>query len=313
MWMHYGYSPFGHVGRICSFFFILSGFLVTVKGPLLFNYKKYIIKKFIHIYPLAWLAIFFSVFIRHNSPNVNIIPHLLLLQSWIPTDNGLYFTFNVPAWFLSSMLFCSLLSPFISNWIKNKTDNKLLLYGVITLLILTLSIFLFSNISNRGYRVYFMYVNPVIRLMEYFMGMCLGLVYYRKNIINLKQDPVKSGYKFSALFTIMELLLISVLLYYSTIGSYSYYILLPLIALFAVQKGFISKILSLKPFQFLSVFSFEIYMIHHSFIGPFWAGNNISLYRNVIVYSIFVIIISYLSRRYLLQRVENSLSKRLLQ
>lgn len=90
-----------------SFFFILSGFVLSLsyKQKVLsndFNQKKFYKKRFLRIYPLHILILFFYVFLSiiFQEPIANffnwitkLIINILLLQSYIPIST-VYFSFS---------------------------------------------------------------------------------------------------------------------------------------------------------------------------------------------------------------------------
>lgn len=121
-----------------TFFFILSGFMtykslsrkeinIKLKNSIKFTINK--IKKF---YPLHIIILLFILVINFKYGNnikriILSIPNILLLQSFIPIES-IYFGFNAVTWYLSSLMFCYLLSNIYAYFIKNLIKNISILY-----------------------------------------------------------------------------------------------------------------------------------------------------------------------------------------
>lgn len=113
-------SFFRHGGLGVPFFFVLSGFIMAyVYDNNAFSIKDFLIARVFRILPLYWFVLFLAIafelckyfastyfhmsfgtqaFSGHNEVK-EILPNLLLLQSWLPhTDSS---SFNFPSWSLS--------------------------------------------------------------------------------------------------------------------------------------------------------------------------------------------------------------------
>ncbi|WP_395040723.1 acyltransferase family protein [Helicobacter sp.] len=111
---------FRHGGLGVPFFFVLSGFIMAyVYDNNAFSIKDFLIARVFRILPLYWFVLFLAIafelckyfastyfhmsfgtqaFSGHNEVK-EILPNLLLLQSWLPhTDSS---SFNFPSWSLS--------------------------------------------------------------------------------------------------------------------------------------------------------------------------------------------------------------------
>lgn len=95
-----------------TFFFILSGFSITLGYRdrflnVYFNYKSFLIKRFVKLIPLHWLMLAVVAVLYFRS-FANLIPeffaNLFLVQSWIPLENY-YLSFNSVSWYLSDTFF----------------------------------------------------------------------------------------------------------------------------------------------------------------------------------------------------------------
>lgn len=182
VFMHAGMQFIGTGWLICTFFFILSGFLY--KHPK--SISAYIKKKLLKTFPLYWICLLLYFFLFGFNVKLDVIPHIFLLHAYIPSisENALtsenfiptqyYFKYLGPSWFLSSLLFCYLVAPLLYKlFFKIKRENILTI-----LLILFLFIILLRNYSSYiipdGYGVWAFYISPYFRVFEYALGMLLG-------------------------------------------------------------------------------------------------------------------------------------------
>ena len=167
--MHIQMPIFGQGNLLCTFFFILSGFLYVQPSDLKVYYKK----KFIKIFPFYWLCIILYFILLHRSVNWNIIPHLFLVHSIVPSpvNEAYFFKYIGVAWFLSSLLFCYVVSPFLGPVMKRIKGNLNVVF--IAVLVLAMVLFRSSKIIPIDYRVWFFYISPFWRLLEYILGIAL--------------------------------------------------------------------------------------------------------------------------------------------
>ena len=129
---HCGQTICGGGGELCSFFFIISGFLYKYNP----NYWQYLKNKILKIFPIYYICMILlllgKTYTGHLHIGWDIIPHLLLIQSWLPqfVDSGVYYI--GPAWFISSLFFCYLLSPFCYKFVMSRNKPVIiLLLGVL--------------------------------------------------------------------------------------------------------------------------------------------------------------------------------------
>ena len=107
-----------------SFFFVLSGFILTYNyadtfrnGVSLVNYRRFVWDRLTKIYPVHVLALLLVMPIAVLSPNLPLdwraLPfHLLLLQCFWPAPTPPFHEyFNVPSWSISCEWFFYLLAP----------------------------------------------------------------------------------------------------------------------------------------------------------------------------------------------------------
>lgn len=253
-----------------EFFFILSGFVLAHSN---INKEKnsfgaFVRSRALRIFPLHIAILFFLIMVelskllaeRHGlSFNTQaftadkgykeIIPNLLLLQSWTKFTYNL--SFNTPAWSISIEFYTYLI--FYMTLSAGKT------WGAITWAALSIAMFLITFTGSN------VIVSEVSRGVScFFLGSLCYLIYSKaKFYINRIDD--------NFMFTILEFMLISSIVTVLTIKpEYKYPIAVTLFAfsifIFSFERGFVSKILSTRGFVHLGKLSYSIYMTHASII-----------------------------------------------
>ena len=279
-----------------SFFFILSGFVMTlgyenkvIKN--LFDYKSFVKRRLIRIFPLNLFCLILYLTIpltrdvvSHQfkmSSYFSIIPDALLVQSWIPLKS-IYFSGNSVSWFLSSLLFCYLLFPFVIKRISSR-------FGKYYLLFVFLSYFTIIQFIEGDKIHALIYINPLFRVVDFIIGVSL-CHYFDEN--KLKKIKIHETMIYSnnvgcraillqrLVFnrtgrTILELgavtLCIVILwlsLYIPERYNYASLWWIPSVLLIVIlvdssrQYGFLSILLNRQSFFFLGSISFAFYMMH---------------------------------------------------
>lgn len=158
---HGGYILWGEGDEICSFFFVLAGFLYQPKP-----YVPYLWGKVRKFYPFYLLCIGLFFLLNPAELRWSLLPHLLLVQSWIPTPVAFYFSYVGVAWFLSSLMFCYLCFPLLARQVKRCPP----LFVVLPVVVLALV----QMVDFGAMNVWMKYVNPLYRLLEYTAGYALA-------------------------------------------------------------------------------------------------------------------------------------------
>lgn len=272
--------------RSMGFFFALSGFLtgysrgkyenepLTLNAVLSNTWKK--VKRF---YPLYFFTNFFMLIYTTLPVDIasfnfstlsfyfwNFLKHAFLLQSWF--SNG-YYMFNGVGWFLSTILFLSLLNvPTI--WLIKRIETKSnyrLSKELLALGFVLLSVIYCFALRNCNSYDFWMHIFPPSRIGEYLGAVALG------SIFESRQDKLKSYLnkkKFSATLLEISALFIWMASVYLFKPQYywtqrivhwifpNYY----LIFVFAIGEGAISKIFKNKWLIYAGDLSFEFYIIH---------------------------------------------------
>ncbi len=259
--------------RACELLFVISGFLVGLKSfykpvPATWDQSvRYVLKKLYRFWPLHFittvlLLIFYYKPFSVGQLYIGLIS-LSMLQAW-SNNPGIYFNCNGSMWFLSALLFCYLLSPKLSKLIKKGKIFSLTAFAVVFLV--RFSIDLFKSMYPESLTID-THVSPIIRCMEYLMGMMMVpcFVYIKEcseRFINRNR---------LILFTLCEFFVwgggIYLLIRYTNLWK-SVYVLAfcPLVFVFALNEGLISKLLSIKPVRWFSIIQLEFYILHQVII-----------------------------------------------
>ena len=160
-----------------AFFMILSGFVMSFgyekKVQLVsFNYQSYITKRLIRVYPLHLLClsgfIIIHLFSLSVEQSVELLPNLLLLQSWIPVKS-FYFSGNAVSWCLSCMMFFYLVFPFLIKGLNKYSTRTICMIGFPILAAYSLALFTIPD--DWGHPL--LYISPLFRLLDFALGILL--------------------------------------------------------------------------------------------------------------------------------------------
>lgn len=173
-----------------------------------------------------------------------IIPNLLLLQSWLPFSNSL--SFNYPAWSIS-VEYCLYMIFFVTLFFRN--------FKSIMWLIISLCAFVAIFLQHSS--------DPMRGFSSFFAG---AVTYF---IFKNTQYKIINFNKYC--FWILEISLILLMIFLLSMQSFSHkdiimnLLFVFVIFVFAFEKGIVSKILKASFFKLLGKLSYSIYLTH-SFI-----------------------------------------------
>lgn len=288
--------PFGHLA--VTFFFILSGVVSYYSNDKIQNislsssikYYKNKIKKFYLVYLLTiilGLIVNYTVFSRYNLSKkiLIILSNVTLTQAFIP-NSDYYFSLNGVGWYLSSLVFCYLVFN-MYNYYLNKINISPIII-IVTLWVIQALISL--AIINLSYDTtqWIIYINPIMRSINFLMGMLLAKIFINKRQKNITEDINYSKFEIIICVLFVVIYINSVFIPRAFIWSVYYSpIIMLIIYIFSFEKGAISKILGKNIFVKLSAVSFEFYMIHQLIINICW--NVIRYNRLIIAFSAIII------------------------
>ena len=252
-----GIEPFD-AGGDCgvAFFFILSGFVVSLGygrqvGEGTFRFSRFIMRRLVKLYPLHLLCLVFFLAVNVSAIDYRALLNLFLLQSWVP-EVDVDFSCNSVSWFLSSLFFCYLAFPFVYKHVSIK-----LTIGVLLLYVLVAYLTPYDEVNAV------LYVNPLVRFVDFYIGMVLYRYYERGYGLGhpTAWECLVLVCLFMALaaYPLVDAKLRNAPLYWL--------VLVPLVLVFAKGEGAVSSVLRTKPMLMLASLSMPVYMIHQMAIG----------------------------------------------
>lgn len=274
-----------------SFFFVLSGFILTYvyhDRLTTSSIKKFYFTRWARIWPLHIVCLLLSLSLAFKYwvqlPDFwgKFLTTSFLVQSWIP-DTSWSFAINGVSWSISTEMFFYLMFPLFlvggqkKFWIK----YTCLLAGT---LILVPTITWFSHFDSLAHIDFYRmaHTNPLLRLPEFCTGMAIGWIY-------LNRSKLESRYLNRSIWTdsIAEIGCLGMIVGYQWLIRHFYVVaqlrnaewggpfvggwfnfscgclfFAVIIYVFSRSQGVISRLVSTKPMVFLGEVSFAFYMIH---------------------------------------------------
>lgn len=262
----------GYIG--VTFFFLLSGFLLSYRyfdgfqKPKLFSPGKFFAKRISRIYPLHVITLLTSIPLSFDNSALGItaarfLSNLFLVQSFIPKWDY-FFTYNWVSWFLSDFMFCILMFPlFMFAFAKLRVSGKAKSLSVMLLIWLS-AIFMISLGFQKDNVYWFYYISPYMRLVDFILGMLLGVVFLGKVRDKKNLNTMRCTYR-----EIASIGFLMLLIYLSpgtpTAFSWSLFFapgLVFVIYTFAKSEGIFSRILENNILIKLGELSFAFFLIH---------------------------------------------------
>ena len=117
-----------------------------------------------------------EIFLNQRAFSLDMISHLLLLQTYYPMPEvsydvvPFYYEYLGVSWFISCLFFCYILSPFIHRLLEGARKEVLIL---LLIALITIECVYLSLDIPAEYQKWCFYVSPYNRLLEYATGMVL--------------------------------------------------------------------------------------------------------------------------------------------
>lgn len=273
-----------------SFFFVLSGFILThaYQGRAMPKLKIFLWARFSRLWPVhffaivllyvliprgvdtfdgpgifsRWVVLFFNLTLSHS-----LFPYLEYIFSW-----------NAVSWSISTEFCFYLVFPLLVGGIRFNWAWKLVL--AVAVACAFVAFLHFMNVpagsGNEEINLQFAtYANPIMRIPEFVLGMATWVIWdrylRRRQLSKLAWTVVEAlaigttiAWMFIVFPQVMGMLNSSIL---SATGSA--WILAVLIACMASGKGYIGSALSLRFVVFLGEVSFSVYMLHQIILKVF--------------------------------------------
>ncbi len=160
-----------------SFFFILSGFVLTWGGKEGKSKSTFYRRRFARIYPsyatvLITALIFPFPSVPVHSPHTTILT-FLLLQSWSLHNDVLIYAVNPPSWSLSCEAFFYMGLPLYKDILARIKDAQLIVIGIMAFIIMAALAFHGSRPNTNWSQIVFTY--PLPRLAEFLIGVIAAI------------------------------------------------------------------------------------------------------------------------------------------
>jgi peptidoglycan/LPS O-acetylase OafA/YrhL len=272
-------QPFAHdhaLGQAgVGFFFLLSGFILTYTYSGALNtyasVLRFYVARFARVYPaylvsialaLPVVALYGSLAWDKSSPAVRadaLIAQVLAVQAWFPREE-FYLGINSPAWSISVEAFFYALFPLLIRSLSRSFANASA-RAVFVMAALTWACAAVVFAIPHHADVWTTYIFPPIRLVDFVVGMLLGMAFLR-------------GYRLPGSATAWEIAAVcaiaAAVVAIPHVPAGLQYSLWPLpfwaalIAIVALRGGAISRLLSHPAFVRLGEISYAFYLVHLS-------------------------------------------------
>ncbi len=301
-------------------FFILSGFVLfhtykNISLTSIVDIKKYYLKRLIVILPLYFLtAIFYILFLGKETWSQDLLLFPIETLGIQSVFNSLFnISHNGGTWFVSCILICYLLYPFIQEIMKQlKRKDKIIILCV------CIFILLYSPFIVRGFKISNIYSNPFFRCLEFFIGILLCSLKEDEKCFSSKLwgNPILVLLEFAVLIAGVTLGVRSG----KGVGDYMLYnlIALPMFSLITISMSSMNKVPlgDTKIFSYLVKISYAFFLAQY-FVWPLvmeFNGlvNNTNNILTIMICFILCLAISILGHELFEKPIQSLMRKKLL-
>lgn len=268
-----------------SFFFVLSGFILTYAYPSLPDRRstaRFLAARIARVWPAHVFAFCVAVALGLGDGRPGIgLANIAMVHAWVPAT-GWFFSYNAVSWSISTEFFFYLAFPvliagFRTNWWWKIALAALVVLGAVTLCERG-SIAPYANANpSTVNRAGILYISPVTRLFEFVLGM-LTANFWRRGVTSALSRPAMATLTelgcvvlciaavafFSAKAFLTTSFGINWTTYLGHAGAAPAFALL--IFVFASQRGMISKLFTRPIAVVLGEISFSAYLLHQLMI-----------------------------------------------
>ncbi len=309
-----------------SFFFVLSGFILTYVHPRLAPGQRapFLWARLARVWPAHLSAFLLLVgifgFARGNAAgplSASVVAaNLSLLQAWIPLRR-FFFSFNGVSWSVSVEAFFYLTFPFLLHHLERTWFLKLpfaLLCAVGLVNVANAWQLPLLDETSQGLTMEaLVYINPLARWFEFVLGMTAALAWRR---IDMR---VRFGPWTGTMLEVAGIVMVAVMMYATSTlawaaerrpwigpagalwllhGGFSAPCFAVLIVVMALDRGLVSRCLGLRGPVLLGEISYSIYLIHFTLLRCYWdnlpAFASFPGWLSYGVYWMLLLLISYL-------------------
>ncbi len=328
-WQALGVSTFNFGANGVSFFFVLSGFILTYVYPKVPPTWTFYRKRLARIWPIHIATFLVSaLFLSHPAPGIAVPLNILLLHAWLPIGSVVY-SFNAVSWSVSVEHFFYLCFPRIAR-AQRIAPYLLLTVLVAIILVVAANRYWFSPTNLPGFGwLHVILQHPFSRIIEFVVGMAVGRFF-----LNHLQQPPKIITKYPHLVEILAVaglilghIITTQLALAAAKHSDSWLLgqglstwlfqlgMLPAFAgcilVFAYARGFISRLLSIPFLVLLGEISYSTYMLHQlvlAFAVKYAAVTHLGLVLTLTIVTLITYLASYITWRLIEQPCRRLLS-----
>ncbi len=239
----------------------LSGMVNAMHQPSPMGYGRWIAARLRRILPLHWLTLAAMV---AGGAGVGwpLLLNALLLHAWVPSL-GVCYGYNTMSWFLSALLPCYLLLPWLCRAL-GRVPVKAQVAALAALLVAEGAWLL--TLPAGGFAVWAAYVAPPVQLVNFAAGVVACNVWRAL-------PPVRVSARRASAIELAIFAVLAALAWITHTGPlparlgppYSLWALLVAMVAFAALSrsgGVLTRLLSSRPMQWLGGISFEMFMLH---------------------------------------------------
>jgi peptidoglycan/LPS O-acetylase OafA/YrhL len=283
-WVEQGtWLPFV-LDQAVGFFFVLSGFILTYVHPELPTRSarlRFLQARIARIWPahVAALALLLVLLEKHGDFGTGgaragvALLNVSLLQAWVPI-RPVYFSYNDVSWSISTELGFYLLFPWLVQRLRTTWWWKL---AGTALLVLALAQLCSSLDLSSNTTAGLVYVHPLARLFEFTLGMCTALLFDRWGPRLAIGTGAATALEAAALVAMLANMRWSARVIYGwqaagwigdglatwlVHGGFCCLSFAAVVLVFAIGRGWLSRLLSLRPLVLLGEISFAMYLLH---------------------------------------------------
>ncbi|MDE6321881.1 MAG: acyltransferase, partial [Muribaculaceae bacterium] len=154
-----------------TWFMTLSGFVLSAAYSDRINridIRQFIIRRFKRIAPIYYFSLFMMLAIYYHATGLKaLVASLLMIQSWF-SESRIFISLNWPSWFISDLMFCSLL--FIP---LNRLFTKQRKWLWLVIAIGVIAYFTTVAVTPADMTLYWIYIFPPMQLASFVAGMLL--------------------------------------------------------------------------------------------------------------------------------------------
>lgn len=286
---------------LVSYFFVLSGFLLTVSTNTKSEGQRrsqFWINRIARVCPLYWFALVVSLIVLffENLRDTDmfttdyfftsVLTNIFLLQSWFP-DKAL--SINYPAWSLSVEAFLYLLFPFLYQSLIGRSTFKICTISLL-LWVATQVIYFYLRIytpllPNTAFV-------PILHVATFVTGISSGILFIRYRARLVAHGQKLNKFLILAVIGCFALILSRAsLIWYHEAGLFT-----PVFALFilvmSVRTNRFTQLMSLPVLVYLGEISYSIYLLQVPVSSTFYALNKAYLHlTNESAFFIFLFIL----------------------